>query len=298
MSSNLFTRPIEIRDLATHYRITYNSGGGATNVDINPGTYADITALLKALSTAATSTMGFNITWSLYDTGTYIACKVTAASSVTVAINTVLRVTLGDPTNAMAGEATSTTHTSTYQSTYLWASKFENATQDRWHVKYNELGAGSVCKTGEVNGNTTGPDIYYHRLRYTNELATKLYDEAATDAYQPTYNWMAFVKGAVWSSCAETGHASTRGVFYWPDLTDATGNPGDVPGGADGATTTYEGINYDLSSSPDRFTFCQFDMSDLPLSAAHPSGKVYYGIDEFELHTIDSMPTWQAPNQT
>jgi len=300
MTKPVFFRPIEIRnDDNTYYRVTYDVQGGATtNVDVDTGVYSSLPALLYALTDAATDTLpgGVTAAWSLVDSNSAlrVRCVTSTAAKITIASN--LDQILGDGPNDF-DDAYATTHTAAYAPTHTWTPTFQNATQSRWQRSYKQSGNGTIAQTGEVVGNRSGPDIYYRTLRFVNEQASNVFAEAATNLYQPESTLDAFIIGSLWSAPVNAGNVSTRGFFFYPHWSDAIDNPTIVPGGTTGIATTRHGIRYDYSSSENYFTFCQFDINDHPIKSASPHGIQYYDTGEFEIHTIDAMPIWQAPAQ-
>jgi hypothetical protein len=292
-----FFRPIEIQSSSNAWkRVTYDVQGGATTaIDIATGVYSSIPALLYALTQAAIP-VGNNVQWFLVDSSGDLRIRCTGTTAMKVLAETELEDIIGDPLNAM-NVSYATTQTCPYAPEYTWIPTHQNALQDRFHLDHKKAGAGSISQTGEIVGNRLGPDIYFRRLKFTNEEATNIFNEAATIEYHNTRNVDAFVLGSMWSAPIESGNPSTRGFFFYPDWNDAIDYAAFMPGGTTGINTSRLGINYDYSSNHDMFTFCQFDSSPFdPGKASFQYGRRFYEI-EFEIHTVDAMPTWEAPSQ-
>ena len=153
-----FTRPIEIIDNITHKRVIFNeSGVGDTNVDINPGTYANIGALLMAIEYAANTALApVTCVCYLTEDTTLKAPVVNIAPSAArkVTPGTTLRNILGDPDATMADDWL-TLQTAPYQPSYCWFPRWQNATQDFWAPKLSEYAAVTKTKSGRLVGNKT-----------------------------------------------------------------------------------------------------------------------------------------------
>lgn len=294
MSKPIFFKPIEIINSTGIKRITYSYPSGAPvtyNADLTPGVYSSLPALLKGLSNAGTTAMagpGITVSWTLTEVSGYYYVLCTTSASVSITL-TALANYLG----CVTGFTTyGTTHTGTVLPRFTWQPTYQNATQDRWHYDYKTMGHGQLSQTGQHVGNLAGPNLMYRKMRFTNEPARNVLTEASLDAYNPYNNFEYFVYHSMWSAPATTGNVSTRGFFFYPEREDAKDNPTIYPGGSTGISTSRLGVKYDLTSTPDLFTFCQFD--DDPISqikASSPHGIGHYEFD-FEMHTIDSMPTW------
>ncbi len=310
-----FTRPIEIQDLATHFRIKYDVLADAIyTANIDPGTYSSLPALLLALQTAANDTaISVNITWELVEStytweGNTFSCLKARCSSdaahikVVFEASSILGEILGDPNDSM-NTSYAATLTAPYSPSHQWTSTWQNATQDYFAKDLNQVFAGHKMKSGRLAGNRTGPDINDKTLSFINEPAINIFDEAATtvsDSYNVYANQNIYkLTDCMFVNNQESGNADSRGFFYYPDWNDAIDNPASVPGGSSGTSTRYEGINYNTDATyPSRFTFCQFD----PNPFGHPApsaetGRLFYEFT-LKIHTVDGMPTWQAPDQS
>lgn len=297
----IFFRPIEIVNSGTKYnRITYTyTGHAAVNADIDLGVYSSLPALLEAIETAglAIAPGGHTCAWSLVESGftVYVRCVTDVSCEIDFPASSELKYILGDPAESF--NAAGTTHTAPYPPWYTWVPTYQNATQDHWQQQFDKQFAGRVTQTGELAGNRIGPAIWFKKLRFFSEPALNIYDDASTDTYIQECNLESFLD-CMYSTPEDDANPSTRGFFYYPDWNNAINYPEDVPGGTTGIATTYHGTQYDLSSSPDRFTFCQFAENPLnKLGAAFDKGRNYQEV-EFEIHTVESMPTWAAPDQS
>jgi len=306
----IFTRPIEIQNSTSYYSIDYNIGGGGWAArDINPGVYANIAALLEAMETAANATpLTKTLAWLLVEDTTNGIVKArcsnqTDDTTFLIRLGTALSQILGEPADTWESVATDP-QTASYAPSHVWIPRFQVASQDRFKKRSAEFIKGVTVKTGQNVGNKTGPQLYYRRMIYTNELAKNIFDEAAETVVSgynvdEDRNLQTFLEGAMGDSPTDAGNPSPRGFFFYNDWNNIIDTPEDVPGGTTGIATTYEGINFDLSSSADRFAWCQFASNPMPdPGPSGPTGKNLYSTQEFEIHTQESMPTWQAPDQT
>ena len=310
-------RPIEIQDSETYYRVLYDVEGDAVyTANIDPGTYSCFPALLQALQTAANAAplgLSVGVTWKLVEStytwegntfSNFLARCTSDGAHIKVSFfaNSVLGEIMGDPNDSMAAPDYAATQTAPYPPSHTWVSSWQNATQDYFANNTREIVAGHKMKTGRFVGNRTGPNIPTKALRFTNEPAINIFDEASTtvsDGHDVYANRNIYkLTDCMHINNQESGNADPRGFFYCPDWNSILGSPSIIPGGTAGSSTSYEGINYNYSSTADRFTYCQFDSQ--PFGHPAPSaetGRLFYEFD-LKIHIIDGMPTWQAPDQS
>lgn len=299
----IFMRPIEITGDTDSITITPN-GGTPTAVTINTGVYSSIQAVLYAFETKANSVVGDGVTdidFGLYDTDGEVNVRV-------VFVGNTAKIIFSGDTGPLLGFNYSNsyiaTHTGLYRPDSVWLPGYQVANQGRFQPKQKDLFAGAQAKNGALAGTTTGATIYYRKLRFENEQAYNLMEEGITantrdDGRYDLLHLDYFAKEARTCQTSVADLPSKRGFWFWPDWQDAIDNPDTMPGGTDGDTDTYNGINFDLDTDPDLFAFCQFAPAGfrMPQSVDAPTGRVYYHVD-FEIHTVDTVPTWADPDHT
>ena len=304
-----FTRPIEISAglLNNIFRATL-AGSVERTITLDPGVYSSIQALMSAIEDAANeSALGVD------DEVVVVLQLAESSDSKDVIINwsftresVPTQVALDVTTSAanfgpLIGAEDDTYNQAVsidmeFRPENVWVPTYQKANQGRWWSDHADLFSGTQGKTGIVAGNTVGPAIYYRTLEFINEPAVNLFDDAATAAHLKKKNLDYFVQQSLQSYPTVTTYPSTKGFFYFDDWQNADGD--DIPGGTTGTSTTSLGINFDYSSSPSLFAYCQFDPRGIRAAPrpASPSGISYYNVS-FLIHTIELMPTWEDPEK-
>ena len=294
-----FARPIELSDTLDNRQFSVQKiAEPVRTISIDAGVYSSIMAVMYAIEDACNEsafglTDGVTTTLTLVansdNTDVAIKWAFSASTTLTLTVDANFKTLVGAADDSYTGALE---YTMDYRPEYCWVPTYQNANQNRWLPVHKDLFAGTMGKTGIVAGIATGPTVYYKDLTFTNEPAVNVFEDAATIAHHSKKHIDYFVRQSLQSYPTDTAYPSTKGFFYFDDW-QQTGN---IPGGTDGTTTTSMGINFNLASSPDRFAYCQFDPSGLSAvpTASAPSGITYYNV-RFRIHTIETMPTWEDP---
>ena len=294
-----FVRPVEIQDDVTYYRTAIDvSGGFSGNIDLTPGVYSSVMAVnhaWKALYDTATSEVivpKFSII-SSPGTGVYpyLLWYFSATShTVKITFGTELAKIFGDPSQTL-DNAYATTYHAPQPPSHCWFPMYTKTNQDRFQPVANDFAKGVITKTGAFVGNATGPSIYELDLEFANEHAYNLFESASTNEnWYSLTNLETFIKGSLTAQPSDSTYANPRGFWYVPDWNDLNDSYAVVP-----EIATRNGINFDLTTTPDLWSFCQFDKNPISrMRAAAPTGLEYYSTGTFTVHTVTGIPTWDV----
>ena len=226
---------------------------GANTETVPTGVYANVIALLREL---VAQSGGWIIDVRISDD---IKIELRFGFSGNVVFdNTDLRDILGF-TGGSLSVTSGNWYTATYTPLYIWYPEHTFADQGSFRKRSVDRFVGEKSLTGNVAGIGTGSTKWDRRIVFNAEDGARLGEELCTTTYEAERCLDTFFDGAMTSAPSVASHPCTKGFWYYQDINDFI---------EDCTTTGSEwedngGIRFTLSSSPDTYVFCNFEIDGL-----------------------------------
>jgi hypothetical protein len=271
MSSDkaIFLRPLVIGTSSKDF--TFNAAADALTV----GTYPNVAAVAYELATQCT---GVTATFS-----SDFKLTLTKADNFTLDWDDVnLRNYLGFTGNLSGNK----TYTATYTPRYCWFPTRVRADNRPWAADQKVYWKGKESLTGNVCGLQTGSSIYRTTLSYEALNDYECLISRGADTYQQ-YRSLEYFSASSRMAYADEDDVSPGGFYFFKDYTTVT--VGNCATYTSGDVTQFE-----FSSSPTTFAYCQFDADWYPKFAAtvKNSQTDWFDVD-VDIHTA-TAPTWSG----
>jgi len=247
-----FLRPIEHTTLAGG-DITLSTNGAVT---LPSGTYSNIGGLLNSLVLEAldAGATGFDASIGTESNDFKIALEVTTSQTLTWN-NTALRDALG-----YAGNFTisSTPTEADYTPEYVWIPTFLNSDAGGFVKPQRDLFKGQMSQDGTLAGAPIGPNTVYKRdMGFNMELGTNVSRELSTSAIEDVRTLEYFMEHSRTAYPTNATSKNPKGFWFIPNITDFTAV---VTSATEQWTAASSGINFDYTSSPNKWVFCMPDV--------------------------------------
>lgn len=275
-----FMRPVEITSENDTISIYYS--GSWNDVPIQHGVYSCIKAVLDAFYNEADDDSlpvdEFTIEKNSADDDLQVTLSF--SSSVMLQATSLLGFTGYESPGA------ATSFTGTMRPEYCWVPTYQVANQSRFFVDQKEVFHGSMSRSGALAGIGNGTSqIFYRQLDFVNELAENVSLEAVTSSCEALRCAELFFWQCRTVNPSVSTYPSPRGFYFYPDWTHVdTYYPGQQDKG---------GINFDYTTNPDRYVFCQCDKAGYGRpTASLPTTRDRYTVS-LEIHSITDAPSWE-----
>ncbi len=285
-------RPIEIHDDNKNFRVEYNLGGMIAVV-LSTGVYASILTLITEIETQC-KTVSANAT--VYLDSSF---KVTFAGSGTTFTLDWTDQALGRMLGFTGNLSGEDTYTATYAPQYCWLPLRETSDNNPWLRK--PVFKGSRAANGLLSGFNLAPIRQTREIQWPAEQGANVYKCRATTSYTWTSTYypeqercleqfVEDVQGAAPSATTGSG-LNMKGFYFVCDRSVYTGTSPTV---AIPSSMNSGGVDFVLSSSPDRYVYCTVDKdSGFRPAATIPTEQTFFDVG-LNVETA-SAPTWSQP---
>jgi hypothetical protein len=302
----IFLRPVEIvTGTNDTIKVKVSGAGSFQSATLTAGVYPSMFAVIWEFTRAIAGAGGSvslssasNIDGGDVD-GKYIYWSITFSGTHVMLIDQEATGRMLGWGRSTSTQVSGTTINFNHQPEYCWIPRFQVANQGRFYRKLDQEVSGKITKTGAFAGNSTGPTLNYRDLQFNNEKAFNVLEEGAdgelySNRSDITKNLQYFVNQSMTVSPSVAGNVSPRGFWYVPDWNEVIGTVSNSTQGPSTRTsspdrTTEIGIRFDLTTSADKWAFCQFEEAAVepPVDVGVPTGRELYNQANMIIHTAD-----------
>jgi hypothetical protein len=271
----IFMRPINITSSdCTLY--AEEGSEGAQTITLSTGVYPNIIALVGSLFNEFRNHSIGGLDFS-FDDDFKIKLTNNGASNINLyfahaSSSDVVRDLLGFSQTITTAIAASGTLTATYIPEHVWLPSYNCSDTGSWYTKARDIYAGKKSKAGGLAGLATGPILKYRDYSFPHELATSVFKSHATDAYVQKRNLEAFDFAVRASVPTLAASPPTNYVWVWNDVNDAIEYPNGTANIFDGTEyndfTTWGGVDFLYTTSPDTYAWCSWTAAGIPVPTA------------------------------
>lgn len=287
--------PFEIDADLESFSINYDAGGAVAQTMTKGACGSVLSALWELNDTLST----YNANLSAYINTSNRVVIVSAAASFDITwTDTALGALLGFRDNLSGASS----YTATDAPKFMWLPDYHSNDLERF--AHEPTFQGGMASDGTVSGISTTPDLYTRRVKWAMNDATNIYQSACETSfafggdthYPEEERCLEYLVNHALTATPEGTDASglsLKGCYWIPDLSVFEGA---VPTVALSQTWTGGGVRTNLSSSPDRYTYCSIkkDGWDTPASEIDRSN-LWYKVGLQLTACPDACPAWSAP---
>ena len=239
------------------------------------GTWANLWSLLHSICAWINNNTAYNVDYRMSDDGYPELTSSTGPHTLTWN-DTTLRDLLGF-TGASTTIPNGTYVTATYlpgtyctdehedQGPYCWIPSLNSSDRGVYSSQPREVVVGDTSQNGRFSGMHSGVDIDYRSLMFPHEEDTNLL-RAVQEVAARDQSLQSFLERCCINWTTDDESASTVGFWYYRNINDCISDCAGVSTTEPWSEATDIGVQFDLSSSPDRKVFCNTSPGQLPSS--------------------------------
>jgi hypothetical protein len=175
----------------------------------------------------------------------------------------------------------------------LWLSTYGTNDRSPWTSDESSIFSGVRALNGRLSGTQTGPVLYSKSFSFEAESGGNVFEELGTTAVQQARCLEYIIRSAKSGHPTTAGNAACNGVYVFPDADTAISM-------VNNGTSSFPafdsgGVSLSMSSSPEVYVYCHFEVKTKPkIKPTLSVGRQYWDIDDLELYTA-TAPTWDEP---